>query len=278
MRRAGVDAEPARVARMHGHLQPRRELQQALHAAREGSAVPVVEQPPGVQHEADTRDRAARPPRPSAAAGTKRALPSGKRLAVEKARPGMVRRGARPLEAALAVEARVRHAGQERASAAPSRRRSRRRPCSRTGRARRGRARAATRLASSARDPPVRPRLARRLDGLAHALHAALGVGERALLLGEGGRGQEDVSALGRLVQEEILDDQETRAGRMAFSAWWRSGSESSGFSPTTYIARTSPVRHPSTISVTTRPGSAGGRIAPPRLEARERLRRRSCW
>ena len=58
-------------------------------------------------------------------------------------------------------------------------------------------------------DLPVGPRGARRLDELAHPLHAALAVGERALLLGEGGRGQHDVRDLRRLVHEEVLHDQE---------------------------------------------------------------------
>jgi hypothetical protein len=57
-------------------------------------------------------------------------------------------------------------------------------------------------------DPPIRPRLPRGLDGLSHALHATLGVGERPLLLGEGGRGQENVGPLGRLVKKQVLHDQ----------------------------------------------------------------------
>ena len=53
---------------------------------------------------------------------------------------------------------------------------------------------------------------------LAHALHAPLGVGEGAVLLGEGRRGQEDVGQLGRLVHEEVLDDQAVELVRDAFA------------------------------------------------------------
>ena len=45
--------------------------------------------------------------------------------------------------------------------------------------------------------------------GLAHALHAALGVGERAVLLRVQGRGQEHVGVLGRLGHEDVLDHEE---------------------------------------------------------------------
>ena len=55
-------------------------------------------------------------------------------------------------------------------------------------------------------DPPVGPGLLRRRQRLTHALDAPLAVGEGAVLLGEGRGGQEDMSALGRLVKEEILD------------------------------------------------------------------------
>src|SRR5256886_16272719 len=64
-------------------------------------------------------------------------------------------------------------------------------------------------LGELARDPPVRTSLARRRQGLAHALNAPLRVGERALLLGERGGREEDVGALGRLVHEEVLHDED---------------------------------------------------------------------
>ena len=56
-------------------------------------------------------------------------------------------------------------------------------------------------------DPPVGARLAGRREGLPHPLDAPLRVGEGALLLGERGRGEEHVRVLGRLVQEQVLDD-----------------------------------------------------------------------
>src|SRR5207245_2476153 len=100
---AAVDAQPPRVARMDRHLQPRRQLEQALHAAREGAAVPVVEQAAGVQHERivgvgqlgrllDLARRHEAPP------------PAGEGLGVEIARARMPGRRARPLDATLAIE------------------------------------------------------------------------------------------------------------------------------------------------------------------------------
>ena len=58
-------------------------------------------------------------------------------------------------------------------------------------------------------DLPVGPRGAGGIDELAHPLHPALAVREGALLLGEGGRGQDDVGDLGRLVHEDVLHDEE---------------------------------------------------------------------
>ena len=120
----------------------------------------------------------------------------------------MVRRGARPLDTALAVETRVREPREER--------REPRHLVEDRGRPRVVEL-AADRepeplrhaLGELARDPPVGPRLARPREGLAHALDAPLRVGERALLLGERRRRQEDVGARGRLVQEEILHDED---------------------------------------------------------------------
>ena len=62
-------------------------------------------------------------------------------------------------------------------------------------------------------DPPVGPGLARRVQHRAHALHAALGVGERAFLLRERRRGQEHVGLLRGLVHEEVLHDQTVELG-----------------------------------------------------------------
>ena len=61
-------------------------------------------------------------------------------------------------------------------------------------------------------DLPVGAALVRRLHGLAHALHAALGVGEGAVLLRVAGGGQEHVRVLARLGHEDVLHDQEVQA------------------------------------------------------------------
>ena len=65
------------------------------------------------------------------------------------------------------------------------------------------------RLRDLAGDPQVGAGVAHRLDRLAHALHATLGVRERPVLLGEGGRRQDHVRVLRRLGQEDVLHDQE---------------------------------------------------------------------
>ena len=120
----------------------------------------------------------------------------------------MIGRRARPLEPALAVQPRVGDAAEER--------RQPRHLVEDLGRA------AVVELAADVQaepprdaprqlggDPPVRPRLAERRQRRPHALHAALGVGERAFLLGERRRRQEHVGPLGRLVHEQVLHDQE---------------------------------------------------------------------
>src|SRR4051794_29371323 len=58
-------------------------------------------------------------------------------------------------------------------------------------------------------DHPVLPRLARRVEHLVPALHAAVGVRVRAVLLEVRGRGKDHVGELGRLGQEDVLDDEE---------------------------------------------------------------------
>src|SRR3954454_11086328 len=58
-------------------------------------------------------------------------------------------------------------------------------------------------------DLPVLARLARRVEHLAPELHAAVGVRVRAVLLEVRGRGQDHVGELGRLGQEDVLDDEE---------------------------------------------------------------------
>src|SRR3954449_1685378 len=58
-------------------------------------------------------------------------------------------------------------------------------------------------------DHPVLPRLARRVEHLAPALHAAVGVRVGAVLLEVRRRGQDHVGELGRLGEEDVLDDEE---------------------------------------------------------------------
>ena len=48
-----------------------------------------------------------------------------------------------------------------------------------------------------------------RFDGLAHPLHAALGIGKGAIAFGKAGRRQNHVSELGGLSQEQLLYHQE---------------------------------------------------------------------
>ena len=55
----------------------------------------------------------------------------------------------------------------------------------------------------------VQPRPRRPLHGLAHALHAALGVRERALLLRVAAAGQHEVGQLRRLGEEQVLHHEE---------------------------------------------------------------------
>ena len=188
---------------MDRHLEPRRERQQALDPARDRAAVPVVQQAARVEDERivgirqlggfHRLDRRHELP-----------LPARERLGVEEARPGMIGRRAGPLQPAFTVEARVGDSSEERRQprhlvedvggvrvvelAVHAHAQSARHP-----------------LGQLAGDPPVGPRLAPGLQRLAHALNAPLGVGERPFLLGEGSGGQEHVSALGRLVHEEVL-------------------------------------------------------------------------
>ena len=97
---------------MHGHLEARRQLEQALDAAGERAAVPVVEEPAGVEDEREIGvrklggfDRLQ---------GGDEARPAeGKRLAVQIAGARVLGGRARPLQPALAVETGVREAGEE---------------------------------------------------------------------------------------------------------------------------------------------------------------------
>src|SRR5271157_206460 len=68
-------------------------------------------------------------------------------------------------------------------------------------------------LCDLADDLPVGLRAADRFDGLADPLDAALGVGDRAVALCKGCRGQDDVCLCGSLGHEEVLDDEEVKLG-----------------------------------------------------------------
>src|SRR5437762_523952 len=182
---------------MDGDLEARGELQQAPDPSGERPSVPVVEEPSGVEEEREV------------AVGELRRLrgllrrdepgaPRREGLRVEITRAGVIGRRARPLDAGLAIEPRVREAGEE-----------------------------------------------------AWARSA--------------------VSCMKRSCTTR------NSSWPIAFSAWWRSGSESSGFSPTTYRARVAPSRHPSIISVTTRPGRAGG-LTPQRVSNFASVAGSYCW
>lgn len=61
-------------------------------------------------------------------------------------------------------------------------------------------------------DPPVFPRLPRRLDGGGETLHPPLRVGEVAALLGKGAGGEHHIGELGGFREEDILYHQEFEA------------------------------------------------------------------
>ena len=64
-------------------------------------------------------------------------------------------------------------------------------------------------LCQHADDLPVVLRLAGAVDGLPDTVDTALAAGERAVLLGKAGAGQDNVCILAALVPEDILDDEE---------------------------------------------------------------------
>ncbi len=57
-------------------------------------------------------------------------------------------------------------------------------------------------------DPPVLPRVTRRLEGGGDALHPPLGVGEVAAFLGKGAGGEHHIGQLGGFREEDILHHQ----------------------------------------------------------------------
>ena len=152
------------------------------------------------------------------------APPARELVREEIGRAGVVERRAGPVDAALALQPLVGDAvevGRDRAHLLPD-----------SARARRMRSddaasalyltycRSAVTVFASrpraqiGRRSPSRPRLAGRLDGLAHALHAAVGVGEGAVLFGEAGRGQDHVRVDVGLVEEDVLGRPRTPAAR----------------------------------------------------------------
>src|SRR5262249_15115121 len=109
---AGLDAEPSRIGGMDRGPEPRRQLEETLHAAGDRAAVPVIQEPTGVEDERvigigqlrgfdglHGRDEPT--------------LAAWERLPVEESRTGMLRRRARPLDTALAIEAIVREPAEE---------------------------------------------------------------------------------------------------------------------------------------------------------------------
>ena len=89
-------------------------------------------------------------------------------------------------------------------------------------------------------DLPIGARLAARLQGLAHALDAAVGVGERAFFFRPGSGRQEHVRKGAGLVDEQILRHQEFQLLHL-WRVSFRFGSDIIGFSPMMYSARTPP-------------------------------------
>ena len=63
-------------------------------------------------------------------------------------------------------------------------------------------------------DPQVLPCVARRVERLTAELHQAVGVRERAGLLGERTRRQDHVGEIRRLGQEDVLHDEEIQLGQ----------------------------------------------------------------
>ena len=63
-------------------------------------------------------------------------------------------------------------------------------------------------------DPQILARIARRVDRRAAQLHLTVGVGEGAVLLGEGGRRQHHVGEIGGFGQEDVLHHQPVQLGQ----------------------------------------------------------------
>ncbi len=70
-----------------------------------------------------------------------------------------------------------------------------------------------------AQHPPIGPRLAGRWPEGTLARDAALGVGDRAVLLAPAGRGQDDIGQLRRVIRPAIADDNERTGGESSAHA-----------------------------------------------------------
>ena len=135
----------------------------------------------------------------------------GPEALVETRRAEALLVGARPLDAAELLELRVRHARVHR------RQRAHLVPDVLAGRVVPIEAKA---LGQLREDPLVVHRLARRVERLAHALDAALGVRDGAVGLAPRGRARQDhVGELGRLRREDVLHDEEVEAAEQAADA-----------------------------------------------------------
>ena len=120
-------------------------------------------------------------------------------------------------------------------------------------------------------DLPVGAAVAAGGIGLADALHAALGVRERAVLLGERRRRQHDVGELRRLRHEDVLHDEELSLS-IASLRVGQVGSLSIGFSPMMYMQSRWPAAASSIISVAVSPGADGQLGAPGAANSRDDL------
>ena len=157
------------------------------------------------------------------------AAAAGKAVRKEVRRAGVIRRGTRPMHAALRLQARVADALERRGQVRhllPNRRRvvvgiTSQRAQGQLGHGgRRSRGQIADGCAwdcaqrmqlvqhaagQIAHDFPIRARRADRLDCGAHHLHAAIGVGEGAIFFGKTGSGQDDVCIRAGLIEEDVL-------------------------------------------------------------------------
>ena len=91
-------------------------------------------------------------------------------------------------------------------------------------------------ISQSGRDSPTSG------SACAHALHAAVAVGEGAVFLGKAGGGQDHVGVVRRFVEEDVMQTRKSSCSSACW-AWARFGSLISGFSPRTTMPGPAPVR-----------------------------------